>query len=66
MLWSDTRDDIAQLRIFIASLTTEQWNAAGVHPTLGVMSMPQILEEFLVGHLEQHADQLDALSSSSE
>ncbi len=64
VLWSDTRDDIAQLRVFTGRLTPEQWDAAGLHPTLGVMSIAEILEEFLVGHLEQHADQLEVLGSS--
>jgi hypothetical protein len=39
----------------------EAMAAVGLHPSLGPMSMPQILERFLVGHLEEHADQLDLL-----
>jgi DinB superfamily len=30
----------------------------GTHPTLGRMTVAQIIEEFLVRHLEEHADQL--------
>jgi len=64
VLWSDTRDDIAALRVFLTALTPAQWDAVGLHPTLGVMSISEIVEEFLVGHLEQHAEQLEALGAS--
>jgi len=63
-LWSDTRTDIGQLRAFLEALSLEQWDAAGLHPTLGVMSISKIVEEFLVGHLEQHADQLEGLAAA--
>ena len=61
-LWATTREDIALLRTFLAGLSPDQWLAVGLHPTRGAMSVAQITEEFLVGHLEQHADQLAALS----
>jgi hypothetical protein len=31
---------------------------AGTHQTLGRMTVAQIVEDFLVAHLEEHADQL--------
>jgi hypothetical protein len=37
------------------------WAARGTHPTLGAMDVPTILDEFLVGHLEEHTAQLEAL-----
>jgi hypothetical protein len=61
-LWAATREDIARLRTFLAGLSPDQWLAVGLHPSRGAMSMSQITEEFLVGHLEQHADQLESLS----
>jgi hypothetical protein len=61
-LWAATREDIAMLRTFLERLLPEQWLAVGQHPTRGAMSVAQITEDFLVGHLEQHADQLEALS----
>jgi hypothetical protein len=64
VLWSDTRYDIRKLRGFLTGLEPEQWNAIGLHPTLGPMSMSAIVEEFLVGHLEQHAAQLEALATA--
>ena len=42
---------------------TAAFRAVGLHPRLGPMTLPQILERFIVGHLEEHADQLDLLRS---
>jgi hypothetical protein len=50
-------------RALIAELPSEAWGRRGLHPTLGVMDLPAIFEEFLVGHLEAHAAQLDGLRS---
>jgi hypothetical protein len=61
-LWAGTKADIALLRTFLGGLAPDQWLATGLHPTRGAMPMSQITEEFLVGHLEQHADQLEGLS----
>ena len=53
--------DIGLLRAFLVGLDDNAWSACGTHPTLGVMDLKDFVEEFLVGHLEQHADQLDEL-----
>ena len=50
-----------ELSVLIERLSYDDWHRRGVHPTLGVMEMPRIFEEFLVGHLEEHADQLEGL-----
>jgi hypothetical protein len=60
-LWSRAERDIGSLRDFLSGLDDTAWSAAGVHPTLGEMDLPRIVDEFLVGHLEQHANQLDEL-----
>ena len=52
---------LVELRAFIAGLPAESWGRKGLHSTLGEMDMPGILQEFLVGHLESHAAQLDGL-----
>ncbi len=62
-LWNRIVGDIAGLRAFLGSLDESAWTARGRHTTLGEMSMTAIVEEFLVGHLEQHAAQLDQLVS---
>ncbi|HZU75470.1 MAG TPA: hypothetical protein VFA70_01825 [Dehalococcoidia bacterium] len=61
VLWSDTHAGIEELRTFLLGLDHTAWEARGLHPTLGIMSMGRIVDEFLVGHLEEHADQLDEL-----
>lgn len=40
----------------------ETWRRLGSHPTRGEMTVERIVEEFIVNHLEEHADQLDALA----
>lgn len=57
-----TLADVADLRRFLSGLDDDSWLARGVHPTLGAMDLQAVVEEFLVGHLEQHADQLDELA----
>ncbi len=63
-LWRRTAGDIASLRAFLDGLSDSAWSARGLHPTLGEMDLSQIIEEFLVGHLEQHAGQLDQLAAA--
>ncbi|HWF58033.1 MAG TPA: DinB family protein [Candidatus Dormibacteraeota bacterium] len=60
-LWDRVAGDIDSLRARLLGLDAEAWQAQGRHPTLGAMSMARIVDEFLVGHLEQHAVQLDEL-----
>jgi hypothetical protein len=62
-LWASTREDIGLLRTFLSGLAPEQWLDVGLHPTRGPMPVSKINEEFLVGHLEEHADQLEGLSA---
>lgn len=61
VLWSETHSHVEQLRRFVHGLGDAAWAVRGVHPTRGVMGLEHILDEFLVGHLEEHADQLDEL-----
>jgi hypothetical protein len=60
-LWAATQGEITVLGAFIGELQPEDWLAVGLHPTRGAMRVSEIVEEFLVGHLEQHADQLESL-----
>lgn len=53
--------EIASVAAQLDALPAEAWEAVGRHPTLGPMTMAQIIEDFMVGHLEEHADQLDLL-----
>lgn len=53
---------LAELRRSIDSLSADQWSRRVSHSTLGVMDLATVFDEFLVGHLEQHAAQLDQLA----
>lgn len=64
-LWEDTRSDIGGLRAFLGTVQPDEWDMRGLHPTRGVMTLDQAVEMFLVGHLEQHADQLEEMRNSS-
>ncbi len=52
---------LANLWEFVDQIPSEGWSKPGVHQTLGVMDVRQIVEEFLVGHLEEHEAQLRQL-----
>jgi hypothetical protein len=65
VLWADTRADIATLRGFIRGMEPDQWEIRGLHPTLGAITVDQLVERFLVGHLEEHADQLEGMSAAA-
>jgi hypothetical protein len=64
-LWADTQADIRRLRTFVRSIEPGLWETRGLHPALGPMTVDELVEEFLVGHLEQHADQLEGLRAAS-
>jgi hypothetical protein len=57
-------EGIAAARGYLAGLTDAQWSRRGRHPVRGVLDVAQIVERFVVGHLEEHADQLEALARS--
>jgi hypothetical protein len=50
-----------RLRAMLSTMDDADWAARGVHPTRGEMDVATILDEFLIGHLEEHAAQLEAL-----
>ncbi len=58
--WLDNH--VAQLEEFIRSIPEDGWKAEGLHRKMGVLSVPEMLDQFLVGHLEEHAAQLEKLS----
>ncbi|MEO7296428.1 MAG: DinB family protein, partial [Candidatus Limnocylindria bacterium] len=56
------RGSLAEVSDAARSLPPEAWTLRGQHPTRGDMTVHQIVEAFIVEHLEEHADQLDSLS----
>jgi hypothetical protein len=55
------RDGIAATVSQLEALPADAWQARGLHPTRGEMTPAEILDRFIVNHLEEHADQLDLL-----
>jgi DinB superfamily len=56
------RASLADVTDAARQLPGEAWTRRGMHPTVGEMTVENIVERFIVAHLEEHADQLDALS----
>ena len=63
-LLATVREEAAGLRDLLTGLDDGAWAARGLHPTLGALSVSEIVEGFLIGHLEQHADQLDRMAAA--
>jgi hypothetical protein len=57
----DRREDPARL---LARVDDRALAATGRHQTLGDMTVGELVDRFLVDHLEEHADQLDPPSAS--
>jgi hypothetical protein len=60
-----TRRQLHALRAYLAGLSAADWRRVGRHSTLGDMDVPRQLEEFHVGHVEQHVAQLDGLAAQA-
>jgi hypothetical protein len=56
---------IARWERRLASAVPADDEAAGLHPTLGEMSAARLRERFVIGHLEEHLDQLDGILGRS-
>lgn len=54
-------DQVGDVAATLRALPDEVWESGGLHPRLGEMELGSIVERFVVGHLEEHADQLDGL-----
>lgn len=58
------RSSLAEIGDEMRSWPPEAWRLCGAHPSLGEMTVERIVDHFIVAHLEEHADQLDALRSA--
>ncbi|HEY6379823.1 MAG TPA: hypothetical protein VI316_11660 [Candidatus Dormibacteraeota bacterium] len=54
---------IATVAATLRAMEDADWTRTGRHPTLGVLGMERIMQEFLVGHLEEHSAQLEGLAN---
>jgi hypothetical protein len=57
---------VDDLKRYLATLTSPEWNAVGHHVVRGDMDVEAIVGRFVVSHLEEHAEQLEALTKASE
>ena len=55
------RTSLAEVTEAARTLPPEAWTRRGMHPVRGELTVQQIFETFIANHLEEHADQLDAL-----
>ena len=52
---------LAEVSAALGALPAADWQVRGTHPTRGAMPVSEIVDRFIVEHLEEHADQLDGL-----
>lgn len=57
------RSSLADVTDAARRLPPKAWRLRGAHPIRGEMTVQKIFEDFIVEHLEEHADQLDGLSA---
>jgi hypothetical protein len=60
------RRSLGEVSDAVRSWEPDTWQLRGAHPTRGTMTVERIVEEFIVDHLEEHADQLDALRAGPD
>jgi hypothetical protein len=65
-LWLEVQADLADLRRFLKALPAGWANSVGLHSTLGPVPTERVIENFLVGHLEEHAAQLEGLAKPND
>lgn len=56
---------LMMLRTYLLGLTDTQLAARGLHSRRGEMTVAEIVDRFIVSHLEEHADQLEKLAANS-
>jgi hypothetical protein len=64
--WGELSKEIGDLKAFLTGLSDEDWDRTGEHPTLGAMTVPRMVERFLLEHLEEHAVQLETLAGATQ
>ena len=66
VLAESTLVDVQTLEDFLVEVDgiPGSWQRTGEHSKLGTMDVVRMVEEFLVGHLEEHLQQLDGLASA--
>ena len=60
-LWPKLSDDIDGIRQLLEDMTVDDWARTVTYQNMAVLDMPKVFDDFLVGHLEGHADELEGL-----
>lgn len=63
-LMARVSESVEQVRVFLAELEMRDERAVGLHQVRGPMTVAEMLENFVVAHLEEHAEQLEALAAA--
>jgi hypothetical protein len=61
-LAAETDREIGALEDYLTKLDDAAWAAQGLHPTRGVLDVPEIVDRFVISHLDEHAAQLEGLA----
>jgi hypothetical protein len=64
--WRLAGEGLQEFRTFLGGLDQDDMAKQGMHPRLGAITIERIIEEMVVGHLEQHAAQLEGLADLLE
>jgi hypothetical protein len=64
--WGRLHEAAGQVRELIANADERAWTEVkGLHRLRGAMGLSAILTDFMIAHLEEHADQLDSLVAAT-
>ena len=63
-LMDRVRSQLGAVTDAVRSWAPDEWTRRGAHPMRGEMTVERIVAVFIVDHLEEHADQLDAMAGS--
>ena len=61
-LYDRAAASIEEFRSWVPTWGEREFSARAMHSRLGEMDLRAVVERFVVGHLEEHADQLDSLT----
>ena len=65
-LLATIRSSIGRYVARLPELAPDDWERRGTHPRLGEMTVAEMLERFVLSHLDEHATQLTAALGRAE
>jgi hypothetical protein len=61
-LWQRVHSGIGTARAYATGLSPDEWQRLGEHPRRGPVPVGFVLDQFVAGHLGEHATQLEKLA----